>query len=222
MRTRLMVKMSWGWKSGRPWLSEPSGTFQHKTADQQHTACVRSSVLARGKKEIMRAYSLRMWCQTPQHGNSSTLGQAWSIVLDTKMECTTCSWAKQLKIDSRVHFIHANATISMKSVLADYPGYIKLICIQFPDPHFKRRHRKRHSVQPQTCTDLAAVLSPGGRTPSSQFLTWSALDHYESTCHCNPQQTVLTTKWLSTGPFSPIVRCGGGCTVVHSAFCHGC
>ena len=34
---------------------------------------------------------------------------------------------------------------------------------QFPDPHFKRKHRKRRVVQAQLVAALAALMRPGGR-----------------------------------------------------------
>lgn len=34
--------------------------------------------------------------------------------------------------------------------------------MQFPDPHFKKRHKKRQVVQAQLVTDLAELMSPGG------------------------------------------------------------
>jgi tRNA (guanine-N7-)-methyltransferase len=35
--------------------------------------------------------------------------------------------------------------------------------VQFPDPHFKRKHRKRRVVQLQLVAALAALMRPGGR-----------------------------------------------------------
>ncbi len=34
---------------------------------------------------------------------------------------------------------------------------------QFPDPHFKRKHRKRRVVQPQLVAALARLVRSGGR-----------------------------------------------------------
>lgn len=71
-------------------------------------------------------------------------------------------WAKAVELSERVQFRLANGTVSMKSMLSSYPGKVVLICVQFPDPHFKRRHRKRHIVQPQFCTEVHQVLSEEG------------------------------------------------------------
>lgn len=71
-------------------------------------------------------------------------------------------WAKAVGLSDRVQFKLANGTVSTKSMLSSYPGDVVLICVQFPDPHFKRRHRKRHIVQPQFCADVQEILSDHG------------------------------------------------------------
>lgn len=71
-------------------------------------------------------------------------------------------WAHAVGLSDRVQFRLANGTVSTKSMLSSYPGDIVLICVQFPDPHFKRRHRKRHIVQPEFCTEVQEVLSDHG------------------------------------------------------------
>lgn len=71
-------------------------------------------------------------------------------------------WAQAVGLSDRVQFRLANGTVSTKSMLSSYPGDVVLICVQFPDPHFKRRHRKRHIVQPEFCTDVQEVLSDYG------------------------------------------------------------
>jgi hypothetical protein len=42
-------------------------------------------------------------------------------------------------------------------------GLVDLICIQFPDPHFKRRNYKRRIFQPAMVADVVRLLPPGGR-----------------------------------------------------------
>jgi tRNA (guanine-N7-)-methyltransferase len=37
------------------------------------------------------------------------------------------------------------------------------VYIQFPDPHFKRRHRKRRIFQPSMVRAVSRMLPPGGR-----------------------------------------------------------
>jgi tRNA G46 methylase TrmB len=71
------------------------------------------------------------------------------------------TWAKRLELNNRVHFADANATISLTSMLENYPGDLQLVTIQYPDPHFKKRHHKRRTVQPQLVKALASLLKPG-------------------------------------------------------------
>jgi tRNA (guanine-N7-)-methyltransferase len=40
-------------------------------------------------------------------------------------------------------------------------GQLALVTIQFPDPWFKTKHRKRQVLQPPLLTALAAALAPG-------------------------------------------------------------
>ena len=55
-----------------------------------------------------------------------------------------------------------NATVSFESVLRDYPGDVTFVSVQYPDPHFKRRHHKRRIVQDDLVTQVDRVLCPGG------------------------------------------------------------
>ncbi|CAL8460862.1 g393 [Coccomyxa elongata] len=72
-------------------------------------------------------------------------------------------WAKILELQNNVHFMMANATVSLESMLATYPGPLSLVTIQFPDPHFKTRHKKRRVVQPQLVYAIAGMMPRGGR-----------------------------------------------------------
>lgn len=71
-------------------------------------------------------------------------------------------WARQLGCQGRVHFLFANATVSLSGMLEGYPGQVAAFYTQFPDPHFKRRHRKRRLLQPDTVRAMARALPPGG------------------------------------------------------------
>ncbi|KAK9846481.1 hypothetical protein WJX81_005020 [Elliptochloris bilobata] len=71
-------------------------------------------------------------------------------------------WAALLRVDARARFEIANATVSLGALLATYPGRLMLVTIQFPDPHFKNRHKKRRVVQPELVHALAANMAPGG------------------------------------------------------------
>ena len=68
---------------------------------------------------------------------------------------------KQLGLDN-VRFIFCNANVSLESWLSKLPKeQLALVSIQFPDPWFKRRHRKRRVLQPSLLLSIARALIPG-------------------------------------------------------------
>ena len=100
-------------------------------------------------------------------------GNRWVTALGAESEAAAASGAPPLP-DPRgvLHFTTANATLSLGSLLSSYDGPLRLVTIQFPDPHFKRRHRKRLMVQPALVDAIAARMAkdrraspslPGGR-----------------------------------------------------------
>ncbi|GAX77532.1 hypothetical protein CEUSTIGMA_g4976.t1 [Chlamydomonas eustigma] len=72
-------------------------------------------------------------------------------------------WAGRLGMCDHVHFVHTNATISLSTMMAGYPGPILSVYIQFPDPHFKKRHRKRRIFQPSLVRTVRDLLPSGGQ-----------------------------------------------------------
>lgn len=72
------------------------------------------------------------------------------------------AWAALLGCQKRVHFLSTNATVSLESLLSTYTGTLARVYIQFPDPHFKRRHKKRQIFQPQLIDAITHRLPPGG------------------------------------------------------------
>lgn len=72
-------------------------------------------------------------------------------------------WACMLGCGDQVHYIFANATVSLASMLSSYPGPVSSFFVQFPDPHFKNRHKKRRIIQPQVVAAIKGVLKPGGK-----------------------------------------------------------
>jgi tRNA (guanine-N7-)-methyltransferase len=82
-------------------------------------------------------------------------------------------WAATAGVAGRAAFAVANATVSLPAgLLTGYPGPLTCVAVQFPDPHFKERHKKRRVVQPAMATAVAAALAPGGRV----FLQSDVLD----------------------------------------------
>ncbi len=63
---------------------------------------------------------------------------------------------------TNLHFLFCNATINLQDWLqALPPGRLALVTIQFPDPWFKQKHRKRQVLQPPLLAAIAAALAPG-------------------------------------------------------------
>ncbi|WP_320666439.1 tRNA (guanosine(46)-N7)-methyltransferase TrmB [Prochlorococcus sp. MIT 1307] len=61
-----------------------------------------------------------------------------------------------------LRFIFCNANVSLDSWLSDLPiNFLARVSIQFPDPWFKRRHKKRRVLQPRLLISLAKSLGPG-------------------------------------------------------------
>ena len=63
---------------------------------------------------------------------------------------------------TNLRFLFCNATINLQDWLqALPPGRLALVTIQFPDPWFKQKHRKRQVLQPPLLAAIAAALAPG-------------------------------------------------------------
>lgn len=71
-------------------------------------------------------------------------------------------WTRYLGIEKSVHFVMSNVTVSLEVMLSTYPGLVHSIAIQFPDPHFKAKHRKRHIVQKGLVESCSKILTTGG------------------------------------------------------------
>ena len=61
-----------------------------------------------------------------------------------------------------VRVLFCNANISLESWMAGLAeDRLQRVSIQFPDPWFKRRHRKRRVLQPALLLSIASALHPG-------------------------------------------------------------
>ncbi len=59
-------------------------------------------------------------------------------------------------------FLFCNANVSLEGWLAALShDQLQRVSIQFPDPWFKKRHRKRRVLQPSLLLAIAAALAPG-------------------------------------------------------------
>ena len=80
-------------------------------------------------------------------------------------------WGEFAEVSENVAFAAGNCTVSLKPWLEDYNennsdkrrGEVELVCVQFPDPHFKRKHWKRRVVQKEMVDALASGLKAGAR-----------------------------------------------------------
>ncbi len=69
---------------------------------------------------------------------------------------------KEMLEINNLNFIFCNANVSLEDLFAKLPdGKLKRISIQFPDPCFKRRHRKRRLIQPSLIFLIANYLEIG-------------------------------------------------------------
>ncbi|CAI5981753.1 unnamed protein product [Closterium sp. NIES-64] len=87
------------------------------------------------------------------------------------------TWRRQLALRN-AHFVVANATSALESVLATYPGPLVAVSILCPDPHFKNKHRKRRVVQRGLVEAIGRVLVPGGHVFVESDVEEVAADMY--------------------------------------------
>lgn len=107
----------------------------------------------------------------------STTVNVFGLEIRDKLVHRAREWATARGLEGRAAFAVGNATVSLPAgTLASYPGPLTTICVQFPDPHFKERHRKRRVVQPEMAAAAAAALAPGGHV----FLQSDVLEVAES------------------------------------------
>ncbi|TCD58302.1 tRNA (guanosine(46)-N7)-methyltransferase TrmB [Synechococcus sp. BS55D] len=68
---------------------------------------------------------------------------------------------QQLELGN-LHFLFCNANVSLEGWLGALASdRLQRVSIQFPDPWFKKRHRKRRVLQPSLLLAIAAALAPG-------------------------------------------------------------
>eukprot|EP00924_Labyrinthula_sp_SR-Ha-C_P003604 maker-scaffold_3-snap-gene-0.41-mRNA-1 protein AED:0.00 eAED:0.00 QI:41/1/1/1/1/1/2/226/408 len=69
-------------------------------------------------------------------------------------------WSKELK-RTNCHFLGFSGNKALRKIIESYPGEVKTVCVQFPDPHFKKKHHKRRVVTNFFVNKLARDLSKG-------------------------------------------------------------
>ena len=63
-----------------------------------------------------------------------------------------------------LHYVHCNANVDLERVCTAVrsSGRIAVFTMQFPDPHFKKKHHKRRTLTPSLVATMARALEPGG------------------------------------------------------------
>ena len=71
------------------------------------------------------------------------------------------------------NFIECNANVDARNVtraIKAAGGRVKTVTVQFPDPHFKEKHKKRRVTTPQMVADVAEALREGGKGDERVYL----------------------------------------------------
>jgi tRNA (guanine-N7-)-methyltransferase len=101
---------------------------------------------------------------------------------------------------TNVYFLMAQANAHLASILASFPtNVLRRVTIQFPDPWFKRKQRKRRLVQPDLVAVIADYLQPGGEVFLQSDVREVALEMYHHFLH-HPQ-FVSCGELLAANPF---------------------
>lgn len=77
------------------------------------------------------------------------------------------------------HFLRCNANVDLARILADAAAAgapLERVCVQFPDPHFKKKHHKRRVVTPELRATIAATLAASTFVSPSAYLVSDVLE----------------------------------------------
>jgi tRNA (guanine-N7-)-methyltransferase len=88
------------------------------------------------------------------------------FALRRKAQRSSCAVKGELIPDlSNLHYVATNANIDIDRVIRDINAVssVKMVTVQFPDPHFKKHHKKRRVVTSAFTSSLAVALQPGTR-----------------------------------------------------------
>ena len=110
---------------------------------------------------------------------------------------------KNLKIEN-LRFLFCNANISLKSWMLSLPkDRLQRVSIQFPDPWFKRRHKKRRVLQPSLLIGLANALQPCHKLfiQSDVFAIIQPMTSLVDLSCCFDRCEDVNGFWLEKSPF---------------------
>ena len=121
---------------------------------------------------------------------------------------------------TNVHFLASNANIDLETIVQDIQkvanSHVETISIQFPDPHFKKKHRKRRVVQPglvETIGKTLAFTKPGSNENTNKlFIQSDVLDVIEEMRYAFRNSTILKDtvddfeEWLPSNPMDVLTE----------------
>ncbi len=96
--------------------------------------------------------------------NMASMHESWNYLgLEIRLPLVqSANKDKQARNLGNLAFLFCNANVSLDEWLFALPkGQLQRVSIQFPDPWFKRRHRKRRVLQPSLLLSIARSLSQG-------------------------------------------------------------
>jgi tRNA (guanine-N7-)-methyltransferase len=102
-----------------------------------------------------------------------------------------------------LHYLFCNANISLRDWLAELPAArLALVTIQFPDPWFKQKHRKRRLLRPSLLRDLAAAMPPGAELflQSDVLVVIEPMVQLVEASGCFERQTGAGHAWQGSNP----------------------
>ena len=79
-------------------------------------------------------------------------------------------------------FLQCNANVDLERILgdvADAGAPLERVCVQFPDPHFKKKHHKRRVVTPALAATVARALAASAFERPSLYVASDVLEAAE-------------------------------------------
>jgi len=121
---------------------------------------------------------------------------------------------------TNVHFLASNANIDLETIVHDIQkiakSYVETISIQFPDPHFKKKHHKRRVVQPELVETIGKTLAytkPGSKENNNKlFIQSDVLEVIEEMRYSFRNSTILKDtvpnfeEWLPSNPMDVLTE----------------
>ena len=102
---------------------------------------------------------------------------------------------------TNLHYLFANVNNSLDRILSSFPkDGLHWVTIQFPDPWFKQRHKRRRVVQPGVVDTLAKYLVPGGKVLLQSDVEDVALEMGDRFLAHPSFQKQHQEPWLETNP----------------------